>query len=96
MRTAPLLITALLLASCSGGEGAKCAKDVDCGSGFVCFAPESPTIQAWIGAYGYDLLSTVVDPYTCATPDTVSGAGIEAIGREVDAKQARAKERATR
>lgn len=63
MKTTTILLAALLLASCSGGEGSKCGKNADCGQGLAC---ASPRVAERAG----------IEPYTCQSPEGVEAARV--------------------
>ncbi len=71
-----LLLLILLLipfAGCKAGQGDRCAKSEDCGSGLVCFAPTEAE-GSFIKARSYADLKPYLHDYTCVTPEDLAEA----------------------
>ena len=84
-----LLLLMLLLipfAGCIAGQGDRCAKSEDCGSGLVCFAPTEAQ-GSIIDALSYANLEPYLDAYTCVTPEGLADAAQANLNRDCRASE---------
>ncbi len=73
MKILALLLLLIPLAGCKAGQGDRCAKSEDCGTGLVCFAPTEAQ-GSFIKARSYADLEPYLDAYTCVTPEDLAEA----------------------
>ena len=91
-----LLLLMLLLipfAGCKAGQGDRCAKSEDCGSGLVCFAPTEAQ-GSFIKARSYADLEPYLDSYTCVTPEDLAEAAQAYLADKAIAEEKAAQDRA--
>lgn len=82
-----LILILIPFAGCKAGQGDRCAKSEDCGSGLVCFAPTEAQ-GSFTKARSYADLEPYLDSYTCVTPEDLAEAA-QAYRAEEKAAQAR-------
>ena len=79
-----LVAAVLIFSACSGGEGAKCAKDADCGAGLVCLTASSPTLQPYfLSIAPFSAVTRRLPEHTCVDPETVLRAANAAASDEI-------------
>ena len=67
----------LLIPACKPGRGDRCAKNEDCGSGLVCFAPTEAQ-ESFFKALSYADLAPYLADYTCVSPEDLGEASCRA------------------
>ena len=77
MKILTLLLLLIPFAGCEAGQGDRCAKSEDCGTGLVCFAPT----EAQGSFRSYADLEPYLDRYICVTPEDLA----EAAQAQLDA-----------